>query len=185
MGSACHCSVQAGELLWLLVQASMYSLLNVIICPWLGVGHSSLELKVTASFMQLHLVLGQVSPGQQAAVRLPWDAPVLFLREKIFLVTIPGHITSGVCFWRDFPVSTSWVWFSAVELPQGACTQFLNSKVSLKKFLKLSSFSEAFNPQDWGGSGLLWNSQMHVLWMLGRGWCSVSFSRFLGSAELP
>lgn len=28
MESACHCSVQAGKLLWLLVQGSMYSLQN-------------------------------------------------------------------------------------------------------------------------------------------------------------
>lgn len=62
--------------------------------------------------MWLHLVLGQVSPGQHAAVRLPCDSSVLFPREKFLLVTIPGHITSGVCF-------------SAVMLPQGTCTQFL------------------------------------------------------------
>lgn len=145
MESACHCSVQAGKLLWLLVQGSMYSLRNGSMpsvaqagpIQWLWIGHSSLELKVTASFMQLHLVLGQVSPGQHAAVRLPCDTSVLFPREKFLLVTIPGHITSGVCFWREFPVPTYWVWVSAVELPQGTCTQFLWAETPLDDVLQI------------------------------------------------
>lgn len=59
--------------------------------------HSSLEFRVTASFMQLHLVL-----GQHTAVGLPSDAAVLFPREKFFLVTILGDITSGV-FLKGIP----------------------------------------------------------------------------------
>lgn len=81
-----------------------------------------MELKVTASFMQLHLVLGQVSPGQHAAVRLPWDAPVLFLREKIFLVTILFQVTSHLecvfeeTFLSPLPESGFLLW-SCLKVP--------------------------------------------------------------------
>lgn len=197
MESACHCSVQAGQWLWLLVQGWMYSLLiamwhhlsRLVLFTWLWTGHSSLELKVTARFMQLHLVLRQVSPEQHAAVRLPCDAFVLFPREKFFFS--PFWVTSHLeCVFKETLLSPLtefgfllWYLYSGtffgLELPWMALLQISFSCEQLK----VLSGSEAFNPQDW--LDLVWNSQMPVLWVLGPGCCCVSLSRSLGSAELP
>lgn len=184
MESACHCSVQAGKLLWLLVQGSMYSLQNGYMPSLAQAG------PVHMAVMRAFCIGVKLQPVLCGCI-WSWDKWALGSMLQL------GFLVIHLCFFlgRSFFLSLFQVTlhlecvfllWCCLKVPVLSFFELkLHWMMCSKSLLKLSSCWEAFNLQDWVGSGLLRNSQMHVLWVLGPGCSSVSFFRSLGSAELP